>query len=179
MSIAGLLVRFLIYYPLAAIAIAIIVELLKIHTFTTFGIVLLFGLSALLAESYGKKNGRYFNRSEKRAAILGMAGISIAYQLLIVGLTNKYDNLSVGAFILIAGIGSILSVLIIAAGIDIVGKNLVKRGIVKNDKEGCISNEKQNSKNPFLRSVLKIITITAVLIIVVFISIPIVGELMK
>lgn len=180
MSLISLHVRFLIIYTLSLILTGIVIQYFNLSGNIAFGIVLTMAISGYLAEQFAKKNDRYFTKLERKKVIGGFSLIVILFQVLSLMVNDKYHSIGIGGIAFALGLATLLSMAIVSASIDIVGKNLVKRDVLEEYPEGQAEKEKNyRIKNRFLRSFIRILFITLTLILIMIVSIPIVGELMK
>ena len=175
MSIVGLLVRFTVIYLATIVLFGLVVFNFNFKPSGFMGIVILFAISALLAESFAKKNGRYFTATERRTAIVGMTTISIFFQWMFISLSGRLSELKSGVLLFGFIVAVLLTALVIGATFEFVCKILLKRGVIDEATSGYKRKGMQLVKNRFLNSTLKLLLITVVLIIITIISIPIVG----
>ena len=175
MRIAGLLVRFLIFYIIAIVLFGLAFYFLEFEPKPIIGLAILFAISAALANSFATKNNRYFTTIERRTTILGITSISMIFQWLFISMTGRLVELKTSVLILAFVVSLLMTALIVGVAFEVVGKSLIKRGIIVETATGNNRKGIQLVKNRFLNSVLKLLLITIVLIIIAIISIPIVG----
>jgi hypothetical protein len=83
MSIAGVLVRFVLAYVLLMVAAGVVMNLLGIKSNSGVNVGILIGATLWPCMAFGQKNGRYFTPSEKTVVVLGMIAIDLALQLVV------------------------------------------------------------------------------------------------
>ena len=175
MSIVGLLVRFMVIYVATIVLFGLVVFYFNYKPSGIIGLAILFGISGLLAESFAKKNGRYFTAMERRTAIVGMTAISLFFQWLFISMSGRFGEVKSGVLLFGFIVAVLLTALVIGVAFEVVCKILLKRGVIDEAASGYNRKGVQLVKNRFLNSTLKLLLITIVLIIITIISIPIVG----
>jgi hypothetical protein len=83
MSMSGLFWRFALAYLVLLLGLGLGLNLLGVQSGSGINTAALLAAVMWVCMSFGKKNGRYFTREEKRGAVLGMLGIDVAIQLLV------------------------------------------------------------------------------------------------
>ena len=175
MSIAGLLIRFLIFYIIAIVLLGLTFYFFEFEPKPIIGLAILFAISAALANSFANKNGRYFTKVERRSAIFGITSICMIFQWLFISMSGKLVELKSGVLILAFTVALLITALVVGVAFEVVGKSLIKRGIIDETASGYNRKGIQLVKNSFFNSVLKLLLLTIILIIITIISIPIVG----
>lgn len=131
MTIKGMMLRFILVYPMLLIAAGILMKYIGygINTGLTFGI--LFGCIMWLCISFCKKNGRYFSDKEKYTVVAGFFAIDLLFQLLfgLVASAKLQSNITTALFIAI-GILSLVRLIVIYAIVEITNKLLNKQKVI-------------------------------------------------
>lgn len=128
MSISGVLIRFVFAYIVLTVVAVVGLQLIGIATNSGVNVGILIGAVMWPCMSFGTKNGRYFNSSEKAKVVWGMIGINLALQLVfgggVLALEGKF---SAGAFLFALAFVGIMHSLAIYYFVGSVGKTLEKQ----------------------------------------------------
>jgi uncharacterized membrane protein len=80
MSLSNFLLRFGLIHVVALFAVSTVLVLLEMESNLGVGISVLLGTVSAACLWFGKKNGRYFTRTERRAAFFGLVAIDAVVQ---------------------------------------------------------------------------------------------------
>lgn len=132
MSITGVLVRFTVFYILAIIIAGAVMNYFNIENISGINIGILIVLIMLIGESFAKKNGRYFNKSESIKVILGFIFINILIQIIfaLAALTGQDKQASLSIIVFSISLVGCLHAIAIIIFVKLTEKNLIKRGII-------------------------------------------------
>jgi hypothetical protein len=128
MSIAGLLFRFLLLYPLLLIAAGLAATYFDFKP-SGVNFAILLPSVMVVCQWFAKKNGRYFTSGEQRFAVFGMWGIDLLVQLL--GIAAAAPGALIGEALIVstALIGS-LHLIAIFMFVRFTGNHVKKQGLV-------------------------------------------------
>ncbi|MFN7631815.1 MAG: ABZJ_00895 family protein [Cyanobacteriota bacterium] len=115
MSVKGVLLRFFLLYTMLFITAGLLSHYFNIRQNAGVNMGILAVSVYWVCYAFGKRNGRYFSKTEKTAVVFGLASINIALQFLFTAaaLSQSPTGLSAVALLFAAGlIGSLHTVVI-------------------------------------------------------------------
>ncbi|WP_026279988.1 ABZJ_00895 family protein [Thioalkalivibrio sp. ALJ16] len=132
MSIKNLLTRFVLLYVLLSIAVTVVIAYFGLDELgVPLGIAILTLAVMLPCEAYGRRNGRYLSRPEKRRVIAVMVAVLWGTQLPVTFLLAWAEGIALDPVLL--GIVAVIALVyagFVAAAVSITGRNLRKRGVI-------------------------------------------------
>lgn len=128
-TIASLLVRFTVIYVAMLAGIAAALGLLGIRGNSGTGTAALLGAVMWVCLAFANRNKRYFSKEEKSRVILGMLGIDIVIQavLVFVAIGGQGTSLSPGAFLFSLAFVAVLHAVVIYLFVGIAGRQYAKQ----------------------------------------------------
>lgn len=132
MSIKGVLLRFFLFYTVLIVVAGLVMNHFGIKQSSGVNFGILAGCVFWVCGAFGKKNGRYFSRSEKTAVVLGLVVIDITLQLLFTAaaLSQTPTGVSAGALIFAVGFVGSLHAIAIYFFVSFAKKPLIKQGVI-------------------------------------------------
>ena len=132
MTILGVLGRFALIYIVLIIIAGIIFNYLGISSSGGVNIGILLGTLCWVCTAFAKKNGRFFDKSEKTKVIAGFIIINILIQGVFstAALVGSKQEVSVLMMLFVLGFVGLLHAAAIYFFIGVVQKSLIKQGVI-------------------------------------------------
>lgn len=134
MTVKQAIIRFTLIYLLMLVGIGIVFAIFNLPGNSAIGILVLMMSLMLVAESFARKNGRYFDDRERRQVTIGFIGVSLAAQMLFGWMALLDEDLALdgGVLATVLVFVGLIHVAAVVLGIRLTRRRLVKMGVIDN-----------------------------------------------